>query len=356
MLPSMQQLINLLEQAEVDALWVSRPENVRLLSGFTSPQDAKVLVTRNGSTLYTDARYTVQAEQECRIPHFIGRPPRTNAELEMYAHAAEQTQGQRVGFEADHLSYTAFNQLRHHLGTEPIPTSGVIEQLRLHKTQDALHAIREAQRIADEAYQEVLPTITAGRTEQDVALDLELAMRRRGAEGPAFEIIVASGERGAMPHGAASSKIIREGELVTIDMGARYDGYHSDMTRTIAIGSVSDELRRLYRAVLEAEMQCVTAVKPGVRTRELDALARSILARHDLAEYFAHSLGHGVGLAVHEAPSLSSTSNDVLESGMIITIEPGVYLPGVGGVRIEDILLVTDEGHEVLSTSPKADL
>lgn len=349
----MTQPAELLTDAGLDALWVSRPEHVRLLSGFSSPEDGRVLLTRAGATLYTDARYQVQAAEESRIPHLIGAPPRANAEREMYAHAAAQIGAGRVGFEAEHLTVAGLEKLRRALGLDLVPTAGLLEKLRLYKTPEALEAIREAQRIADEAYAEVRPGVVAGRRELDVALDLELALRRRGADGPAFQTIVASGPRGAMPHGVASEKVIQDGELVTIDMGARLRGYHSDMTRTFGVGTVSDELRRLYDAVLDAEERAVAAVRPGVRAADLDALAREVLAGHGLAEYFAHSLGHGVGLAVHEAPGLNATSDEVLASGMVITIEPGVYLPGVGGVRIEDLVLVTGDGHEVLSRAPK---
>jgi Xaa-Pro aminopeptidase len=180
-------------------------------------------------------------------------------------------------------------------------------------------------------------------------------MRARGAAS-AFDITVASGPRGAMPHGTASQRVIGDNELVTVDFGAQVNGYHSDMTRTVAVGDPSGELRRLYRAVLEAEEAAVRAIRPGVLCSELDAVARDLLTAHGLGEYFAHSLGHGVGLAVHEGPGLRKGSADVLEAGMVITAEPGVYLPGLGGVRIEDLVLVTETGYEVLSRSPKEQL
>ncbi|WP_110887409.1 M24 family metallopeptidase [Deinococcus yavapaiensis] len=348
-----QRLADLLGREGLTALWVTTPEHVRLISGFTSPEDAKVLVTPSETWLYTDARYTAQADEECRVPHFIGAPPRANALKEMYEHARVRFGDGPVGVEAAHLTVHEFETLKAAWNADLVATTGLIESVRLSKTNEEIQAIREAQRVADEAYAEVRPTITAGRKERDVALDLEIAMRRRGAAGPAFDIIVASGARSAMPHGVASDKIIEDGDLVTIDMGAVVNGYHSDMTRTIAVGSVSDELRRMYDAVLEAEEACVAAVKPGIRCADLDQIARDLLAKHDLAPLFAHSLGHGVGLAIHEGPSLSSASEDVLAPGMIITIEPGVYRPGVGGVRIEDLLLVTEDGFDVLSKAPK---
>lgn len=339
-----------LTRAGVDALWVSDPANVRALSGFTSPADGKVLVTREGATLYTDARYTVQVEQESPLPAFIARPPAT------YDHAAPELEGLRVGFEADSLTVAGLEDLQAAWPEATlVPLRGVVQGLRAVKSPEEIRQIREAQALADRVFGEVRPLIRAGVTEQDVAYEIESRLLRAGAES-AFGIIVASGPRGALPHGHASGRVIEDGDLVTVDMGARLGGYHSDMTRTVAVGNPSEELRRIYRAVREAEGAAVAAVKPGVRAADLDAVARGILTAHGLGEAFAHSLGHGVGLEVHERPGLRAASEDVLESGMVITIEPGAYVPGLGGVRIEDLLLVTDEGYEVLSRSPIEEL
>ena len=336
-----------LRRAGVDAAWISDPANVRYLSGFTSGEDGKVLVTPDGATLYTDARYTVQAQQESGLPTLIARPPAT------YQDAAAKVAGLRVGIEADHLTVAAYDDLRAHWPDATLmPLRGLVQALRVVKTPDEVAQIRAAQALADRVYAEVRPLIRAGVTELSVAGEIESRLRQAGAES-AFEIIVASGERGALPHGRATEKVIQDGELVTIDMGARLNGYHSDMTRTLAIGRPGDEMRRVYNAVLEAEEAAVAAVKPGARAADLDKLARDILTRHGLGEAFAHSLGHGVGLQIHEGPGLRGTSEDVLEAGMLVTIEPGAYLPGVGGVRIEDLLLVTESGHEVLSRAQK---
>ncbi|GAA5532518.1 aminopeptidase YpdF [Deinococcus aluminii] len=335
-----------MKAAGVDALWVSNPANVRALSGFSSGQDGKVLVTGGGATLYTDARYTVQAQEESQVPQVIARPPET------YQDAAQKVQGARVGFEAEHLTVAGLEALREHWDAALVPTRGLVEGVRLVKSPQEVQAIREAQAVADRVFEEVRPMIRAGVRELDVALALELGLRRAGAE-VGFDVIVASGPRGAMPHGVASERVIEDGDLVTIDFGARVNGYHSDMTRTVAVGTPSEELRRVYNAVLEAEEAAVAAVRPGAKTGELDALARGILEQHGLAEAFAHSLGHGVGLNIHEGPSLRKGSEDVLEPGMVVTVEPGAYLPGVGGVRIEDLVLVTEDGHEVLSRAPK---
>ena len=339
-----------MQQAGVDALWISQPANVRYLSGFSSPEDAKLLLTAEGALLYTDSRYALQAAQEVGTGVHIARPPAT---LE---HAAERVRGLRVGFEAEHLTVAGLEDLKQYWQAELLPLRRPVETLRLVKSDAEVTLIRRAQAIADAAYAEVLPQLQAGARESDLALALETAMRRLGADGPSFETIVASGERGALPHGRASGKQLAEGELVTLDFGALLDGYHSDMTRTVPIGEVGPELRRLYLAVLDAEEQAIAAAGPGVRAADLDALAREVLAGHGLAESFTHSLGHGVGLDIHEGPGLRAASDEVLRPGMVVTIEPGVYLPGVGGVRIEDLLLITESGHEVLSQSPKARL
>ncbi|PTA69806.1 M24 family metallopeptidase [Deinococcus arcticus] len=333
--------------AGLEGAWISDPAHIRLLSGFTSGADAKLLLTPGGVTLYTDARYEVQAGEETRLPTFIARPPET---LE---HAAAQVAGLRLGFEAEHLTVAALDELR---GAWPDttlqPLGPLLRELRMVKTAVEIEAIRDAQTLADQVFAEVRPLIRAGVRELDIAIEIETRLRRAGAT-VAFDVIVASGPRGAMPHGVASARIIGDGELVTVDMGARLRGYNSDMTRTVAVGEPGEELRRVYRAVLEAEEAAVAAVRPGVRAADLDTLARDLLTGHGLGEAFAHSLGHGIGLNVHEGPGLRKVSEDVLRSGMVITIEPGAYLPGVGGVRIEDLVLVTDEGYEVLSHSEK---
>lgn len=332
-----------LKHAGVEALWVSDPANIRVLTGFTDGKDAKVLVTETEATLYTDARYTVQAQEESSVPQFIARPPAT------YEHAAASVKGKRVGIEAESLTVAAFEDLQKHWPDSTlVPLRGVMQGLRVIKDQDEIKAIRAAQDLADRVYAEVRPMIKAGARELDIANEIESRLRQAGGSS-AFGLIVASGPNGAKPHAGATERVIQDGELVTVDMGAKLGGYNSDMTRTVAVGKPSDELVRMYNAVLEAEQAAVKAIKPGVRAADLDKLARDILVGHGLGEAFAHSLGHGVGLEVHEGPGLRGSSEEVLAAGMIITIEPGVYIAGLGGVRIEDLVLVTDTGYEVLS-------
>lgn len=331
--------------AGAEALLVSQPANVRYLSGFSSPDDGTVLVTPERALLLTDSRYTTQAGQESRLP------------VEVVSNADEQVAklaaGLRLAVESEHVTLKRFHNIARLTGREPMALEGLVARLRVVKTPQEIDHLREAARITDVAYAAAMATVRAGVSEVEIALELERVMRQEGADGSGFDIIVASGERGAMPHGVASSKKIVEGELVTMDFGAAYRGYHADMTRTVAVGEVGAEERRMFDAVLEAQKAALAAVGPGKRGSDVDHVARSILEGHGLGEAFGHSLGHGTGLAIHEDPRLSQRSNDVLQPGMIVTIEPGVYVPGFTGLRIEDLVVVTEDGHEILSRSPK---
>jgi Xaa-Pro aminopeptidase len=234
-----------------------------------------------------------------------------------------------------------------------LPLQDEIQSLRLHKSANEIRLIETAAELNLAGFAEIRHMIRPGVREVEIALALEFALRKHGAEEKAFDIIVASGERGALPHGVASDKLLAEGELVTIDFGCRYSGYHSDETVTFALGCVADELRRMYDIVQEAHDRAIAAVAPGIVLAELDRIARDYIKGCGYAEYFGHGLGHGVGLAVHEAPVVASRSKAVAEAGMVFTVEPGIYVPGTGGVRIEDMVLVTADGHQVLTKIPK---
>jgi len=334
----------LLEPLELEALYVTRPENVRYLSGFPHPEDAQVLLSLEGAFLLTDPRYP-EAGRESKIPVKVLKREEKEALF-------KELKG-RVGFEAEHLPYAALERLRELSPAEWVPTKGVVERLRLKKTPEEVQRIRKAQALAEEALAHALTLLRPGVEEREVALEIEFFLRKEGAEGVAFPPIVASGARGALPHAGASEKRLEPGELITLDLGAKVAGYHSDMTRTFALGKPSPEMRRVYQAVLAALEAALENLKPGRTGKEVDALARETLKRHGLDRHFVHSLGHGVGLAVHEGPSLSPYTEEVLEPGMVVTVEPGVYLPGVGGVRIEELVLLTEEGIELLSRFPR---
>jgi len=342
-----------LEQAQIEALWVTTPENVRYLSGFTAPEDARVLLLRGEATLFTDTRYTVQAEQESTLPSFVWRQGD-----EWKAELKTRLEGVRVGFEASSLTVEKLEALQKIGGIVWTSSLGLIEGLRAIKSNEEVAQIRAACALTDQVLAEVVPMLVPGARELDIALELEFRMRRAGADSAAFDIIVASGLRSSMPHGRASAKLLEMGDLVTIDLGAKLGGYHSDMTRAYPVGEVSAELTKLYRTVKQAKRLALEAARPGMGNRALDAVARDYLKSERFETEFAHSLGHGVGLAIHEAPRLSfrSAENEALEVGNVVTLEPGLYLPGVGGVRLEDLVVITEGGCEVLTRSAEVDL
>ncbi|MDZ7705358.1 MAG: Xaa-Pro peptidase family protein [Trueperaceae bacterium] len=334
------------EACEIDALLVTYPANVRYLSDFSTPTDGRVLITPDEALLLTDGRYTAQAAEESSL------------QTEIISHdwlgwLGDKLGERRLGFEAQHVTVTQLGRFRDVLQCEPVETTALVGTLRLHKTEAEIELLRKAARITDRAFSEILDAIKPGVREIDVALELERIMRSHGAEDISFDIIVASGVRSAMPHGVASTKPIGNNEFVTLDFGAVVGGYHADMTRTVAVGKVSDDLRAIYDAVLDAEQQALDAIAPGKNGQDIDLLARRVLDEAGYGEYFSHSLGHGVGLEIHEGPRLSRHVAQVLEPTMTVTIEPGVYIPDQAGVRIEDLAVITGDGFERLSHSDK---
>jgi Xaa-Pro aminopeptidase len=336
-------LVALLEERSLDALVVTGLVNVRYLSGFTG-SNAALVVAPEQRVFFTDFRYVSQAADQ--VPDFA----RVKGERDLLGDVAERLSG-RVGFEDATLTVRSYERLRGLVGddVELVGAGNLVEQLRAVKEPGEVEAIRAAAALADDALREVLDDGLAGRTERDVALALENAMRTRGASEPSFESIVASGPHGALPHAEPRDVEIPSGVLVTIDWGARLDGYCSDCTRTYATGELSDEAAAVYGLVLDAQVQSLDAVRAGAGGREIDAVSRDIITAGGHGEHYGHGLGHGVGMDVHEAPRLAPTSEDTLAAGNVVTVEPGVYVPGSLGVRIEDLVVVTEGGREVLS-------
>ena len=352
-------LVSALAAAELDALIVSHPPNVRYLTGYVGSNGIAVL-GRGGGRVLTDSRYAVSAREQVDpdLEVVIG-PGDLTADIARAVAAIAP--GGRVGLEADHTSMARGAQLTASImaGDPAIRVSsevGRVEALRLIKDPDEITAIARAADMVDAALASVLHAGIVGRSERDVAFALQTELFRRGAEGPSFEIIVATGPNGAKPHAVPGNRVIANGELVVIDLGAIADGYCSDMTRTVPTGALPDALARAYAVCAQAQSAALAAVRPGITCAALDAVARDVITEAGLGEAFGHGLGHGVGLEIHEAPRVSREGTETLGPGMVVTIEPGIYLAGLGGVRIEDLVVVTHDGARVLSQSPKASI
>lgn len=344
-----QRAMALLAEHHLDAIIFCARENLRYLCGFTG-SDGVLLLTPGYALFLTDSRYTTQARMQVSADGV----EEYRSQIDGVVSSLRSAGVRRIGFESS-LAYGKVNDLRTRGDTawDWSPLGDELETLRLIKSDKELAVIAAATRLNAEAFAAVEPLIRPGAVERDLALALEYTLKCRGAEEKAFDFIVASGPRGALPHGVASDKRLEEGELVTIDFGCRVDGYHADETVTLAVGSCSDTLRRLFEIVLAAHDQALAAVAPGLPMVELDRIAREHIAAAGYGEFFGHGLGHGVGLEVHEAPTVSARSKAVVQKGMVFTIEPGIYIPEVGGVRIEDMVVATDDGVRVLTLIPK---
>ncbi|WP_144511064.1 Xaa-Pro peptidase family protein [Bacillus sp. FJAT-22090] len=338
-----------LEEQGVDALLITNGYNRHYMTGFTGTAGVAI-VSKNDAVFITDFRYTEQAASQIKDFRIVKHEKTL---IEEVAAQVSQMGIQSLGFEKDDLTYSSFELYKQAVKAELVPLSGLVEKIRLIKTDEEISIIKAACRIADEAYEHIVTYIKPGMTELEVSNELEFFMRKRGATSSSFDTIVASGIRSALPHGVASDKVIEDGDFVTLDFGAVYNGYISDTTRTVAVGQPSEQLKEIYQVVLDSQLLALEKVKPGMTGKEADAIARDYIASKGYGEAFGHSLGHGIGLEVHEGPGLSYRSDIVLEPGMVITIEPGIYLPNIGGVRIEDDALVTENGLEKLTHSTK---
>ena len=339
----------LLTEKVVDAVLVTKEENVHYFSGFRGDSTA-LLVTHERLLLVTDSRYTEQASAEASLYEIVEQRDglyRKVAELAVEAGVVA------LGYEGAALVCDQYEKLKEMLGEISFDTSLALDALRQVKDADEIALIRRACAIADEGFAHIIRYIQPGMTEMEVAAELEHYMRTLGSERPAFQTIIASGVRGSLPHGVASDKVIARGELVTMDFGAVCAGYHSDITRTICVGRADARQREIYDAVLSAQMRALAALRPGVTGIEVDRIARDSLAEKNFEQYFGHGLGHSLGLEIHEEPRLSKAGKHIMQPNMLITDEPGVYIPGWGGIRIEDTVLITADGSEPLTRAPK---
>jgi len=324
--------------------------NRNYLTGFTGSSGA-LLVLPDQALFITDSRYTLQAGRQVQGAKVMLQ---TRALLVDALEIIKKAKVKRIGFEAGHLTVSQHQWMLKNLpkGTW-VPTLGLVEGLRLVKDSGEKVALRRAGRVADQTFHHILPFIKVGAVERDLASEMEHFMRRQGADGPSFETIVASGWRSALPHGIASSKRLEKGDFIVFDFGCRLDGYCSDMTRTVCVGPASSFQRKIYGIVQKAQAAGLRAIRPGHRTGDVDLAARSVIRKAGYASRFGHGTGHGVGREVHEDPRVGPKAKDLLRPGMAITCEPGIYLEGKFGVRIEDLALVTEEGHENLYRTTK---
>ena len=341
------------QMAEVDlpAVLITNSINRRYLSGFTGTAGA-LLITAADAWLLTDFRYLEQAPMQAPHMQVIEHKPQM---LDTIRELLIQTGIRVIGFEALSTTYASYLQTTALLpDNEWRPTLHLVEQLRIIKDEYEIDVIRRAAKIADDAFSHILTLLKPGISEREVALELEWFMRRAGATSSSFEIIVASGERSALPHGIASDRCLQKGEFVKLDFGAYLDGYCSDLTRTVMLGTPTIRHHELYELVAQAQRQVLLHLRPGMTGAEADALARDIIANAGYGAAFGHGTGHGFGMEIHEDPRLNSRSQTILRPGMTVTVEPGVYVPGFGGVRIEDDVGITEQGIEILTHSSKS--
>lgn len=343
-------LRTLFRERGLDALLVTSLPHVRYLSGF-SGSNGICVITASEAYFVTDIRYALQCREDVRgfrrLVTMVGL-------FEAASRHRLLAGCRRVGFESHHVSYAQYRSLRHLFpGVSWKPVSELIERQTLVKDREELAWIQKAVDISDRVFSDVVAIIRPGIREIEISAEISYRHKLYGAERDAFDPIVASGKQGALPHARAGLKKIRSGELVTLDMGCTVKGYSSDLTRTIAVGKVSRKGREVYQVVLDAQLQAIRAARPGLPAKELDGVARRAITAAGYGKYFSHSLGHGLGLHVHEHPRISALSREQLQAGSVITIEPGVYIPGFGGVRIEDDIVLRKNGCRVLTAAPK---
>lgn len=339
-----------MEQKGLDAVLLSGLTSIRYFSLFTS-DDATLVITKHRACLLTDFRYTIQAKEQSGADFEVIEVGR-GMFIDTIKGIVEGEGCKRVGFEDAITPYASYERFMS-IGVELVSFSEELNRMRIIKTADEVASLQRAQAMADAAYSELLATIHAGMSEKRVVAELNYICAKLGSEGPSFDPIVGSGPNGAMCHAVPSDRILQKGDLVVLDFGCIADGYHSDMTRTFAVGKVDDLSKKIYDIVLEAQLRALNALKAGITGVALDAVARDYIASKGYGECFGHSLGHGFGLQIHEEPSASTASIDTFEAGMTITIEPGIYIEGKCGVRIEDCCVVTEDGKINLVTSSK---
>jgi Xaa-Pro aminopeptidase len=350
-----QKLRRKFDEKEIDAIFVTQSENRRYLSGFDGSAGF-LMISAGKAVLATDFRYTEQAVAEAPDFEILRIANNIN---DWFPSLIREMGIKRPGFEAGDISFSFHRQLNEALKKKKvradlIPVEGLVESVRAVKESGEIDLMKKAAAITDAAYESVAKTIKPGLTEKEVAWELEKALREQGSQALPFEIIVASGPRAALPHAKPSERVIEDGDPVVIDMGAKYEGYASDLTRTICAGRADDNFKKVYNTVLKAQKAAMTIISGGITGKEADRAAREIIEKAGYGEAFGHSLGHGVGLAAHELPRLGPNSEDTLKDGMVFTVEPGIYISGWGGVRIEDTVVMEKGKAKPITRAVKA--
>ena len=344
------------QSTEVDAILLTSPANMRFVAGFTG--EGYVYFSRRQKVVVTDSRYVIAAKNEC--PGYeIETWTSDGYFLNLLAHLKEEESVKRLGIEDEVMTVSLYHKLEKQLqkneGKSPdmISLENKMNQFRQIKTEKEQERIRQAEAIGDRAFTKTIAKIHEGMTEKQVAAWLEFYMKEEGEEGFSFDTIAASGEHSAMPHAIPTDKKLENGDFLTMDFGCLYQGYCSDMTRTVVIGSASEKQREIYDTVLKAQETALLGIRPGMKGSQIDAMARDVITDAGYGKYFGHALGHSVGLEIHESPNFSPREETVIKPGMVVTVEPGIYIEGIGGVRIEDVVIITEDGCENITHSTK---
>jgi len=343
-----------MQELKIEAMLIGSKSNRRYMSGFTG-SSAMLYVSKTKQVIITDFRYMQQTSLQCQQFECINQG--SIGIIKTALEIAKQEGVKYIGFESAHTNYLAFLELKSYDAFEFIPTHNLIENFRQIKDDEELQKLRQAEHIGDLAFAHIVPFITQhyleGLTENNIALELEHFMRQQGASGTSFASIVASGIKSSLPHAEPGNEMLQKGDFVVMDFGCIYEGYCSDMTRTVIIGEPTEKHKHIYDTVLKAQLAALQAIKPGMLGQEVDKVARDIITQAGFGEYFGHGLGHSTGIDIHESPRFSPLDTTKILKGMIMTVEPGIYIPKFGGVRIEDLVVITENGIENLTHSPK---